>query len=204
MPHPDNVRFAAAVQVFRDHGGLLRMSEALNHGLSRKTLYGMRDAGLLDQLGRGLYRLTGLPHLASPDLVVVARKIPQGVICLLSALAFHRLITHIPHEVSVAIRRGAEPPRLDQPPIQVFVVSSPAFEDGVVVHQLDGQAVRIYDAEKSIADAFKFRNKIGTDVALEALRTWASGRRRKLEKLLGHARTCRVERIIKPYLEALQ
>lgn len=84
------------------------------------------------------------------------------------------------------------------------MVSGPAFEDGVETHKLDGQPVRIYDREKSVADAFKFRNKIGIDVAVEALRTWASGRRRNLEKLLGHARTCRVEKIIRPYLEALQ
>jgi predicted transcriptional regulator of viral defense system len=180
------------------------MTEALENGLNRKTLYGMRDAGLLDRLGRGLYRLTELPHLGAPDLVTVARKIPQGVICLLSALAFHRLVTQIPHEVHVAVRRGAERPRLDYPPIRVFVISDPAFADGVVVHKLDGQKVPIYAPEKAVADAFKFRNTIGADVAMEALRTWASSRRPDVDRLLGHARLCRVEKIIRPYLEALR
>lgn len=179
------------------------MSEALRQGLTRKTLYGMRDAGIIEPLSRGTYRLKDLPPLEQPDLVVVARRIPHGVICLVSALAFHGLTTQIPHEVYVAIRRGTERPRLDYPPTRLFVVSLGAFEDGIDLHTFDGTPVRIYDPEKSVADAFKFRHRIGADIAIEALRRWSESRKKKLSVLLRYARHCRVEKLLRIHLETL-
>jgi predicted transcriptional regulator of viral defense system len=180
------------------------MSEALRLGLTRKTLYAMRNAAVLEQLSRGVYRLKELPPLGSPDLVTISTRIPNGVICLVSALAQHELTTQVPHQVYVAVERGSEPPRVDYPPVRLFWFSGPAFHEGVEVKKLDGLPVRIYSPEKTIADCFKYRNKLGMDVVLEALRLWNERRGRKVEVLLQHARHCRVERVIRPYLEALQ
>ena len=196
-------RFKDAVDIFRSNGGTLRMSEAIHAGISRRTLYAMRDAGVLERLSRGLYRLASLPGLSAPDLVTIASRIPGGVVCLISALAFHELTTQVPHAVDVAIARGTEKPRINYPPVQVYWFSGDAFSKGIETHTIDGRQIRVYSAEKSIADAFKYRNKIGMDVALEALRTWRSRRRSRVECLLEYARICRVDRVMRPYLEAM-
>ena len=201
---PDkNTSFERAIKVFRRHGGVLRTSEAIRLGIHPRTLYAMRDAGVLDCLSRGLYRIADLPHLSNPDLVAVALKVPKGVICLISALAYHELTTQIPHEVYLALPRGAEPPRLDHPPIRIFWFTGKAFAEGIDTHKVDGVPVRIYGVEKTLTDCFKYRNKIGLDTAVEALKAYVSGRRIDIDKLMVYARTCRVEKVMRPYLEAL-
>ena len=201
---PDkNTSFERAIKVFRRHGGVLRTSEAIWLGIHPRTLYAMRDAGVLECLSRGLYRIADLPHLSNPDLVAVALKVPKGVICLISALAYHELTTQIPHEVYLALPRGAEPPRLDHPPIRIFWFTGKAFAEGIDTHKVDGVPVRIYGVEKTLTDCFKYRNKIGLDTAVEALKAYVSGRRIDIDKLMVYARTCRVEKVMRPYLEAL-
>lgn len=199
MPKPD----LSPEAIFRQRGGVLRMAEALAAGVRRRDLYALRDSGALTQLSRGVYRLASLPELAAPDLVTVALRVPNGVVCLVSALAFHELTTQIPHAVEVALARGTERPRIDYPPVHYHWFSSPAFSSGIETRSLDGTKVRIYSAEKSIADAFKYRNKLGTDIAIEALKNWRARRGRRIESLLEQARICRVERVMRPYLEAL-
>ena len=198
-----NTSFETAKAVFHRHGGVLRTSEAIRSGIHPRTLYAMRDAGVLERLSRGLYRIAELPPLGSPDLVAVALKVPTGVICLISALAYHELTTQIPHEVYLALPRGAEPPRLDHPPVRVFWFTGKAFTEGIDTPELDGLAVRIYSAEKTLADCFKYRNKIGLDTAVEALKRYVISRRVQVDKLMAYARICRVEKVIRPYLEAL-
>lgn len=192
-----------AVALFRQHGGTLRTAEALRLGIHPRTLYSMRDAGVLVRLSRGLYRLAEFPPLSNPDLVTVALNIPQAVICLVSALAFHELTTQVPHAVDLALLRGAERPRLDYPPLRIFWFSGPAWSEGVETHRVDDVPVRIYCPEKSVADAFKYRRKIGLDVALEALKQYRQHRDFDVSRLLHYARICRVENVIKPYIEAL-
>lgn len=192
-----------AIALFRQHGGTLRTAEALRLGIHPRTLYAMRDTGVLERLSRGLYRLAEFPPLSNPDLVTVALNIPQAVICLVSALAFHELTTQVPHAVDLALPRGAERPRLDYPPLRIFWFSGPAWSEGVETHQVDDVPVRIYSLEKSVADAFKYRRKIGLDVALEALKQYRQHRDFDVSRLLHYARICRVENVIKPYLEAL-
>src|SRR6266496_2497230 len=126
-----------AVELFRAHPGGLRTQEALRLGIHPRTLYTIRDRGLLEVLNRGLYRLASLPALTEPDLVTVARRVPRGVICLVSALAFHSLTTQVPHAVHVALERGAEPPRLAYPPLRVFWFSGPAFREGIQEPKVD-------------------------------------------------------------------
>lgn len=193
----------AAEQVFRRQGGMLRTIETIRLGIHPRTLYAMRDSGTLEQLSRGLYRLADLAPVGNPDLVSVALKVPRGVVCLLSALAHHELTTQIPHEVHLALPRGAEPPRLEHPPVRIFWFTDQAFSEGIDVHKVDGIGVRIYCAEKTLADCFKYRNKIGPDTAMEALRRYVSRGRPEVDKLMAYARICRVEKVMRPYLEAL-
>lgn len=192
-----------AIASFRDSGGTLRMGEALRHGISRHALYSMVADGTLERLSRGVYRLAELDPIANPDLVTVAQRIPGGVICLISALAYHRLTTQIPHVVWVAVRRGVWEPKLDWPPTRIMEFGERAHQAGVEVHELDGVPVSIYSPEKTLADHFKYRNRIGMDIALEALRLYVERGHPKVEELLAMARVCRVERVITPYLEAL-
>ncbi len=192
-----------AIALFREQGGTLRTSEALRLGIEPRTLYALRDAGTVDQLARGLYRLADLPPLSNPDLVIVARKIPQGVACLVSALAFHELTTQIPHAVDLALESGSRRPRLSFPPVRVFWFSGLAWSEGMEVHPLDGVPVRIYGPEKSVADAFKFRRKLGLDLAIEALKEYRARPDFDVSRLLHYARVCRVEQVMSPYLEAL-
>jgi len=196
-------KFEKVKNIFRQHGGVLKMSEAIRAGIHRRTLYAMKDAGVVEKLGRGLYRLTNLQPLGNPDLVTVALKVPDGVICLLSALAFHEITTQIPHEVYLAIARGAEPPRIEHPPVHVFWFTGRAFTEGIETHKVDGVPLRVYSPEKTVADCFKYRNKIGLDTAIEALKLYREKKRINVDKLMQYARVCRVEKVIRPYLEAL-
>ncbi len=192
-----------AIALFRRHGGTLRTSESLALGIHPRTLYSMRDSGLLVRLSRGLYRLADLPPLSNPDLVIVALKIPQAVVCLVSALAFHELTTQIPHAVDIAVHSQAERPRLDHPPLRIFWFSGPAWSEGVETYTIDETPVRIYGPAKSVADAFKYRRKVGLDVALEALKLYRQRHDFDADELLHYARVCRVERVMRPYLEAV-
>lgn len=182
---------------------MLRTADALRAGIHPRTLYEMRDAGELERLGRGLYRLADLPPLGNPDLVTVALKAPQGVVCLISALAFHEITTQIPHEVHLALSRGTATPRIEHPPLKVYRFTGKAFSSGVAVHDIDRVPVRIYAPEKTIADCFKYRNALGLDTVLEALKLYLKRRRRDVDALMQYARVCRVENTMRPYVEAL-
>lgn len=146
----------------------MRMATAIQAGIHRNTLYAMRDARVIEQLSRGLFRLADAPPLANPDLVTVARRVPRGVICLISSLALHDLGTQIPHEVWLAVPRNSEPPRVDYPPIRVFRYADTAFTEGIEIKKIDDTPVRVYSREKTLADCFKYRNKVGLDTAVEA------------------------------------
>ena len=191
-----------ARSVFEAHGGLLRTGEAIMAGIHPRTLYAMRKAGQVETLARGVYRLADQPPLSNPDLATVAKRIPRGVICLISALAFHELTTQVPHEVHLALPRTARRPRLAYPPLRVYRFSEGTIEAGVDTHVIDGVTARIFSPEKTLADCFKYRGKIGMEIVLEALRAYR-GRRPQFQRVLEYARICRVERIARPYLEAM-
>ena len=189
--------------VFDRHGGVLRMADAVRAGVHRRTLYAVRDAGQVEALARGLYRLADAAPLSEPDLVTVAAKVPRGVICLVSALAFHDLTTQVPHEVWVAVPRNSEPPRLNHPPVRVVRLSPGPYAAGVETHRLDGVPVKVYGREKTLADCFKHRREVGLDTTLEAVRRYKAQGRIDVEAVLRHAAACRVTRVARPYLEAL-
>jgi predicted transcriptional regulator of viral defense system len=192
-----------AITIWKQQGGTLRTSKALKLGIHPRTLYTMRDSGMLSRLSRGLYRLTDSPPSSDPDLTTVALQIPKAVICLVSALAFHELTTQIPETVDIAIHHKARPPTLDYPPIRLFWFSGLAFQKGFQTHTIDGIPVRIYGPAKSIADTFKYRNQIGMDIALEALKLYRQHRDFNVKELLHYARICRVSKLMRLYLEIL-
>lgn len=192
-----------AIRRISKMGGIIRTADALRAGIHPRTLYGLRDGGTLEQLSRGVYRLADRSPLSHPDLVVVAMRSPKAVVCLVSALAFHELTTQVPHSVSIALPRGTESPRIEHPPVSVHHFSGESQGAGIEEHEIDGVAVRVYGAEKTLADCFKFRNKIGMDVVLEALKLYRERRRFDVGVLLEFANVCRVRTVMKPYLEAL-
>ncbi len=201
--HDANSRFTRAATIFENHGGILRTAQALKAGIHPKTLYAMRDSGVLERISRGVFRLSDSPPLSNPDLVTVAARVPSGVICLISALSFHEITTQIPHDVHVALPRGAEEPRLDYPPIRTYRFTGEAFTSGVDAYDLDGVSISIYSPEKTLADCFKFRNKVGLDTVVEAIRFYRERRSIKVDDLMRYAKICRVNRVMRPYLEAI-
>jgi len=193
-----------ALRQFRARGGVLRTAEALRLGIHPRTLYLLRDEGRIEAISRGVYRLADLPPLAHPDLVTVALRVPNSVVCLISALAFHEITTEVPHEVQIALPRGTKTPKLDHPPLRVFRFSEPGLSLGVQTVNLDGIDVRIYDPAKTVVDCFRYRNKLGVDVAIEALKLCIERKLARPADLLRYARKCRAERVMLPYIEALQ
>ena len=196
-------RLQQVIRIFRKAGGVLRMSEAVRLGVHRRDLYLLRDRGQLIVLDRGLYRLADLPESSLPDFIPVAKRITDGVICLISALAFHELTTQIPHFVYVAIPHNAYKPVIEYPPIRFFWYGEKSLKTGVEKHIVDGCKVKIFDREKTLVDVVKYRNKLGMDVVLEALRIyWQSGNT-NLNKLYSYAKIFRVERVLRPMMETI-
>ncbi len=146
------------------------MAEVIRAGITRNSLYAMRETGQVEQLARGLYRLAEMPSLSQSDLVTVAVKIPQAVIYLISALSFHELTTQISHEVWIAVPRNSEPPRLNYPPVRVSRLNMAAYGTGIETHHSDGVAIRVYSREKSLVDCFSRRNEVGLDIAIPDIR----------------------------------
>jgi len=179
------------------------MSEAIKMGIHRRELYALRDRGDLEVISRGLYRLVDTPDPSLPDLIPVAKKIPYGVICLISALAFHEITTQIPHFVYVALPNHAHRPAISHPPMRYFWYNQKLLTTGVQKHSIDGCSIMIFDVEKTLIDCVKFRNKIGMDVVLEALKMYWQSRKTDLDKLFEYARLFRVEKILKPILETI-
>lgn len=193
----------AAEKIFRKNSGILRTKEAIREGIHPRTLYAMRDTGVIERITRGVYRLSELPPLGNPDLVAVSMRVPNSVLCLISALSFHEMSTQIPHQVWIALKRGAEPPRIQYPPTKVIWFSGKAFSEGIQTHEIDGRKVKVYSPEKTLADAFKYRNKIGLDVALEGLGLYRQRKTVQVDELIRFAGICRVKAVMRPYLEAI-
>jgi predicted transcriptional regulator of viral defense system len=203
MPATDT-GISKARQVFTKHGGMLRAGNAIGLGIHPRTLYALRDAGEIEQVGRGLYRLSTAPPLSNPDLVPIAIRVPRAVICLISALAQHGLTTQVQHIIDIALPSHAHAPKVDGVPIRVFWYPEASFRAGVDVMTVDDVPVRIYSPEKTIADCFKYRNKIGLDVAIEALRVYRERTPKPNRAALTRfAQINRVQRVIRPYLEAI-
>jgi len=197
-----NLSQKKAIKIIQQVGGIIHTAEAINKGINSKTLYELRDKGTLTQISRGVFQITEL-DISNPDFVTVISRVPHSVICLISALSFHNLTTQIPRKVDIAIPRHARVPRIDWPPIAAYRVSPEAFNAGIELHKIDGITVQIYCPEKTLADCFKYRNKIGLDVVLEALKFYKQRKKFNANALDTYAKICRVRKVMRPYLELI-
>jgi predicted transcriptional regulator of viral defense system len=193
-----------ALETFRQHGGVMRTSQALIRGIHPAALYRLVKDGQLMRLARGFYRLTSTQEFSNPDLAVAAAKAPDAVVCLISALAFHDITTQVPRVVHLAVPRGRYAGlRLRAPPVKIYRFDAPTFVQGIEVHSIDGIPVRIYGVARTLVDCFKYRNKLGLDVAIEALRFARTRKRISNREVLHFARLLRQDRVIAPYLESV-
>ena len=183
--------------------GLLRASDLDAIGAPRVILTRLNAAGLLKRVGRGLYRLTDTQVSEFESLGAVAVKVPQAVFCLFTALQFHELTTQLPRQVWIAMPRGSHSPRIDYPPIKMVQFTGEAFSAGVEEVERDGVRLRVYGVAKTVADSFKHRNKIGLDVALEALKDASSRNKASVDEIWRYAEVCRVANVMRPYLESI-
>src|SRR3989338_3995236 len=183
--------------------GMFRAHELPKQGIPRVYLQRLEQQGLLVREARGLYRVPNAKITENHSLAEAAKRVSHGVLCLLSALRFHGITTQAPSEVWLAIGWKARAPKTGAQPLRIVRMSGKALTEGVEQHQIEGVAVKIYSPAKTVADCFKYRNKIGLDVALEALRDYRQKYRGGMDELWRFAKICRVERVIRPYLEAL-
>lgn len=183
--------------------GIAHTRDLEKAGVTRTQLRRLIDRGHIERVGRGLYILPGAPRTEHHDLAEAARRVPEGVVCLISALRFHGLTTQNPFEVWMAIDRKAWRPKVEHPPLRLVFLSGGALHDGVEARDVGGVAVRVFSAAKTVADCFKFRNKIGVDVAVEALRDFRRQHPKELETVWHFAMVDRVSRVMLPYLEGM-
>lgn len=183
--------------------GVLRPIDVEAHGIHREYLRRLASQGLLMRSGRGLYTLCDRTVTENHTLVEACKRVPKGVVCLLSALRFHRLTTQAPFEVWLAIDGSSRSPKEEMLPLRIVYMSGMALTAGVESHWVEGVPVRVYNVAKTVADCFKYRNKIGLDVALEALRECWRDRQFTMDQLWHYAKICRVANVMRPYLESL-
>jgi predicted transcriptional regulator of viral defense system len=183
---------------------VLRARDIAEQGIHTGTLTRMTRSGALEKVGPGRYRLARKQRLTEHhDLMVATTAVPRSVACLISALRFHDIGTQLPAVVWLAVPRGTRVPRLTAPPLRVINISPAVFDVGIEEHRIEGQIVRVYSLARTVADCFRFRNKIGLDVALEALTDAWRSKRLKLDELDRIAKKLRVQRVIQPYLETV-
>ncbi|NLT35554.1 MAG: transcriptional regulator [Gaiellales bacterium] len=203
MKQPPEQALSTATEIFARAGGILRASAAIKAGIQPRTLYWMRDENLLEPLSRGVYHLSALPLPPQPDVIAVAQRVPDAVLCLISALDFYEVGTQVPAEVQIALPRGTKAPWIDCPRIRVFHMSEASLQAGVEVTRVGSTLLRVFGVAKTAADCFKYRNRIGLNVALEALQEVLRERRATPGEIMEFAEIDRVSRIVRPYLEAL-
>jgi predicted transcriptional regulator of viral defense system len=183
--------------------GIVRPADLEARGIPRARLYSLVQKGLVERRGRGIYVARNHALTAEHVLAQVAKRVPNGVLCLLTALGFHGLTTQSPAEVWIALSEKARKPRLDYPRLRIVRFSGSALTEGIETHSVEGVKVRFYSAAKTVADCFKFRNKIGIDIAVEALKDFSRTHRGGANELARFARICRVMRVMQPYLDAI-
>lgn len=183
--------------------GVIRATDLTALGLRREHLARMAKQGLLARVTRGVYRMPNAELSEHHELALIASRIPQGVVCLLSALAFHQIGTQSPHQVWLAVKAKSHPPKLEYPVVRYSYFSGTGYALGIEKHTIEGVEVAVYSPAKTVVDCFRLRNKIGLDVALEALREGWRGKRFTVDELMGLAQQCRIAAVIRPHFEML-
>lgn len=198
-----NTRTQKLMNFFQSHDGVARFSTVLKAGFHPDSLIALEKHGKVEKIARGLYRVANYTYGTHPDLVIASLQAPRGVICLLSALSFHEATNEIPRYVDIAIPRGSHANRIKYPPSRFYRFAPKAWEAGIEVHETEGHKIKVYSLAKTIADCFKFRNKIGMDVVRDALKVAVTEKNTAPKKIMKYAKTCRVDSIIKPILESM-
>jgi len=191
-----------ALKIF-ENAGIVRPKDFSKHGIRREYLYRLQKRGHVERTGRGMYVLSKAAPTENRSIAEACRKVPHGVVCLLSALRLHGLTTQSPFEVWMAIDRKARLPKSDSPRLRIVRYSGEALTAGIEERRIEQVQVRVYSVAKTVADCFKYRNKIGLDVALEALRDCRRNRACSMDELWRNAKICRVANVMRPYLEAV-
>ncbi|MFA5286767.1 MAG: transcriptional regulator [Candidatus Omnitrophota bacterium] len=191
------------ISFFKKKGGLVSCAEIIKAGFNKALIKVSLKSGRVNKLDRGLYRLPEGVSFSNPDLAAISIKVPKGVICLLSALAFHEATTEIPQFVDIAITRGAYANKIKYPPVRFYRFVSQAWKAGIEEHKVGCHKIKVYNLAKTIADCFKFRNKIGIDVARGALKTAITEKKIKPKEIMHYAKICRIDKVLKPILEAM-
>jgi predicted transcriptional regulator of viral defense system len=196
-------REAELINFLKKKGGLASYAEILEAGFNKILLKPSLNSKRINKIDRGLYRLSGGDALSHPDLIAVSIRIPNGVVCLVSALSFHGATKEIPQHVDIAIPRGSNANKIQYPPVKYYRFDSKAWEAGIEEHKIGGHRIMVYNLARTVADCFKFRNKVGVDVAREALKIAVSENKIKPKEIMRYSQICHVDRIIKPILEAM-
>jgi predicted transcriptional regulator of viral defense system len=183
--------------------GVLRAKDLAAQGIPRVCLTRLQRQGLLQRPSRGVYVLTDADVTAHHSLAEACRRVPHGIVCLISALSFHELTTQIPHEVWLAINRKARMPKVEYPPLRIVRFSDPALPKWVESHVVEGVTVRVTNPARTVVDCFAYRNKVGLDVALEALRDCLRQKTASVDEITRAAASRRMLRVMRPYLEAV-
>lgn len=183
--------------------GLLRASHLQELGIARVVLSRLKASGQLERVGRGVYRLPDAQGAEHESLATIAVKVPQAVFCLLTALQIHELTTQLPRQVWIAMPQGSHAPKMDYPPVKMVQFSGEAYAQGIEAVRADQVELRVYGVAKTVADCFKHRNKVGLDVAIEALKEALAANKTNANDLWRFAKICRVANVMRPYLEAL-
>jgi len=188
---------------FHKQGGVVRFSDILKAGFHPDSLIALEKDGKVERIARGLYRIVDYEPGSHPDLVIASLQAPRGVICLLSALSFYETTSEIPKYVDIAIPKGAHANRITYPPVRFYRFALNVWKAGIEEYEFDKHKIKVYSLAKTIADCFKFRNRIGIDVAREALKVAVAEKGTKPQKIMQYAKICRVDSIMKPILEAM-
>lgn len=198
MPKP----YQKIMQYIGQHG-MVRPRDIEAIGLPREYLVRLHRQGKVNRSGRGIYTLPDAAVTERHSYAEVAKRVPEAVICLLSALTFHEITTQSPPSVWIALAKGARTPALTSPSLRIVRLSGPSLTEGIENHRVEGVPIRVYSAAKTVADCFKFRNKIGLDVAIEALKDSLRQKKANINEIYRYAKICRVGNVIRPYVEAL-
>ncbi len=196
-------KYEPFIKIFKDEHGILKLDRAIKLGIPKFAIYQMYAKGILEKEQRGLYRLASGEPLGNLDVVQVSLLVPKAVICSLSALYFHNLTTQVPDKVYISLPGNVQTPPLEYPTLDIYWLSKEAYIAGIEEYLVDEIPVRIYDREKTIADCFKFRNRIGLDTAIEALKDYVRQPKPRMDKIFEYARIDRVEEVIKPYIRTI-
>ncbi|MBA7661764.1 hypothetical protein ES703_69784 [subsurface metagenome] len=197
------IRTQELMSFFQSHGGVARFSAILKAGFHPDSLSALEKEGRVEKIARGLYRVTNYTPGSHPDLVIASLQAPRGVICLLSALSFYEATSEIPRYVDLAIPQSTHANRIKYPPVRFYRFAPKTWKAGIEKHEIEGHRIKVYSLAKTIADCFKFRNKIGIDPARDALKVAVTEKGIKPKEIIQYAKICRVDSIVKPILEAM-